>query len=173
MFNDDNEVEEVIEEEGEELEAEEEAEVETKSEREKTLEAENKKLQAILDRNKNKGTNNQKSNDFGYDVKAYLKASGIAAGEFDFVKAEMKASGTKDVDSLLENKYFQTRLEEHRELSKTQDAIPAGKRSGGVATDSVEYWMAKPIEDVPLDKRRAVVNARLEQEKNKGKFYNA
>lgn len=172
MFNDDNEVEEVVEVEEEE-ETEEEAGEETKTEKELALEAENKKLKAILDRNKNKIGTPQKSNDFGYDVKAYLKASGIKANEFDFVKAELKSSGTKDVDTLLENEYFQAKLEKHRELGKTQDAIPSGKRSGGVATDSVEYWMAKPIEDVPLDKRRAVVNAKLEQEKNKGKFYNA
>lgn len=171
MFNDDNEVEDTIEEEVEEVEVEEEVE-ETKTEKELALEAENKKLKAILDRNKNKSGTTQKSSDFGYDVKAYLKASGIKASEFDFVKAEMKSSGIKDVDALLENEYFTTKLEKHRELSKTQEAIPSGKRSGGVATDSIEYWMAKPIEDVPVDKRRAVVNAKLEQEKNKGKFYN-
>ncbi len=136
--------------------------------------AEALKFKAILDRNKDKvkTATPSKSTDFGYDVKAYLKASGINPTEFDFVKAELKGSGMKDVDSLLENDYFKSKLEKHRELSKTQEAIPSGKRSGGVATNSPEYWMGKPIEEVPADMRRAVVNAKLEQEKNKGKFYN-
>jgi len=135
--------------------------------------AEALKNKAILDRNKNKPATPSKSNDFGYDVKAYLKASGIKTDEFDFVKTEMKSAGIKDVDALLENKYFQSKLEEHREISRTQEATPKGNRSGGVATDSVEYWMAKPIEEVPTDKRRAVVNAKLEKEKGQGKFYNS
>lgn len=136
--------------------------------------AEALKYKAILDRNKGKSDKPaSKSNDFGYDVKAYLKASGIKVEEFDFVKNEMKSAGIKDVDTLLGNKYFQANLEEHREISRTQEATPKGNRSGGVATDSIEYWMAKPIEEVPADKRRAVVNAKLEKEKGQGKFYNS
>lgn len=115
----------------------------------------------------------KKSDDFGYDVKAYLKTSGIDSKEFDFVKNELKSSGLKDVDSLLENDYFKARLESFRKLSKTADAIPSGKRSGGVETNSVEYWMGKPIEDVPADMRIKVVNAKLEKEKTKGVFYNS
>jgi len=171
MFNEDIEVEEKVE--VEEVENEEGEEVEEKEEQGvEYWKAEALKNKAILERNKNKITTPQKSGDFGYDVKAYLKASGISTTEFDFVKAEMKASGLKDVDELLENPYFKTKLESQREINKTQEAIPKGNRSGGVATDSVEYWMAKPIEDVPLDKRRAVVNAKLEKEKSKNKFYN-
>lgn len=167
MFNEDTTEEEVI-------EVEETIEEETKEEDTTDWKAEALKFKAILDRNKDKVKSEtpSKSTDFGYDVKAYLKASGISPSEFDFVKTELKGSGMKDVDALLENEYFKSKLEKHRELSKTQEAIPSGKRSGGVATDSVEYWMGKPIEEVPADKRRAVVNAKLEQEKNKGKFYN-
>lgn len=158
-------------------------ETETESETESTEEtqeeekgvdywkAEALKNKAILDRNKNKPASS-KSNDFGYDVKAYLKASGIKAEEFDFVKGEMKTSGIKDVDILLENKYFQTGLAEFREISRSAEATPKGNRSGGVATDSVEYWLAKPIEEVPMSKRREVVNARLAKEQNQSKFYN-
>lgn len=138
--------------------------------------AEALKYKAILDRNKTKKADEKpasKSNDFGYDVKAYLKASGIKADEFDFVKAELKASGMKDIDALLENSYFTDRLEKHRELTKTQDATPTGKRSGGVPTDSVEYWLGKPIEEVPSNMRIKVVNARLKQDESKGMFYNS
>jgi len=155
----------------------EEVEQEQEQEEEQGVEywkAEALKNKAILERNKNKLQKEpKKSDDFGLDVKGYLKASGIASTEFDFVKAEMKASGETDIDSLLENDYFKAKLEKHREATKTKDAVPTGKRSGGVATGSVDYWLAKPIEDVPANMRREVVNAKLKQENSQGKFYNS
>jgi len=42
-----------------------------------------------------------------------------------------------------------------------------------VPTDSVDYWMSKPIEEVPPEMRIKVVNARLAKEKTKGVFYNS
>ena len=139
--------------------------------------AEALKYENILDRNKNKKADEKpasktKSDDFGYDVKAYLKSSGINASEFEFVRAEVKASG-QDVDSLLENEYFQAKLEKHRELTKTADATIKGKRSNAVATDSIDYWMAKPFEEVPQDMRSKVLNAKLAKDSSKGKFYNS
>lgn len=137
-------------------------------------EARAKKAEAAImkAKSKPKEENPKKSNDFGYDVKAYLKSSGIDAKEFDFVKEQMKESGIKDVDSLLSNPYFQSQLETHRELQQTAEAAPKGKRTGGVATDNVDYWLSKPIEEVPQEHRRAVVNAKLEQDSNKSRFYN-
>lgn len=133
------------------------------------------KYKAILDRNKEKKEEVKKetrSDDFGYDVKAYLKSSGIKSSEFDFVKNELK-NFNGDVDALIDNEYFQAKLEKQRAISKTADATPKGKRTGSPATDSVEYWMAKPFADVPQEMRRKVVNAKLDQEKNKGIFYNS
>lgn len=174
MFNEDNQEDVTLENDIEEVEEIEEEEEESTPSREAELEAENKKLKAILERNKNKTTDKpNKSNDFGYDVKAYLKASGIKASEFDFVKTELKKSGMKDVDALLENEYFISALEKHRAVAKTSEAIPRGNRSGGVATDSVEYWLSKPFEEVPVSMRREVVNAKVAREKNQGKFYNS
>lgn len=135
--------------------------------------AEALKNKAILERNKGKEREVEKpqSDGFGYDVKAYLKASGINANEFDFVKAEMKASG-KDVDSLLDSKYFQEALETKRALTKTANATIKGKRSSGVSTDSVEYWASKDFADVPMNMRGKVLAHREAAEKNKGTFYN-
>lgn len=149
-------------------------EVEEEQADEKDWKAEALKFKAILDRNakKEKEEPKHKSDELGLDVKGYLKASGIKAAEFDFVQKELKASG-QDIDTLLENEYFQAKLEKHRELGKTAEATPTGKRSGGVAIDSVDYWMAKPIEDVPQNMRLAVVNAKLGKDKNKGVFYNS
>jgi len=116
---------------------------------------------------------NGKSDDFDYGEKAFLTANGIKGSkEFDFVKSELKSSG-QDLDSLLENDYFQTKLEKFRALNKTAEAIPTGKRSGGVSVDSVEYWSTKPIEEVPKEMRIKVVNAKLEKETKKGVFYNS
>ena len=143
---------------------------------EKDWKAEALKYKAILDRKAKKAEPAQeetKSNDFGYDVKGYLKTSGFKKDEFKFVFDEFKSSGVKDIDDLLENEYFQAKLAKQREISKTQDAVPQGKGGTGVPTDSIEYWMSKPIAEVPQEFRRQVVNEKLNQDKNKGKFYNS
>ena len=94
------------------------------------------------------------------------------------MQAELKASG-QDLDTLLENDYFKSKLEKFRALAQTADATPSGKRSSGVATESVEYWVAKAgnntenLEEVPKDMRQKVVNAILAKEKSKGQFYNS
>ena len=141
--------------------------------------AEALKNKAILDRNKSKKEapskeekTENKSDGFGYDVKAYLKASGIKADEFAFVKEEMKRSG-EDVDSLIENEYFLAKLEKHRKIKATEDATPKGKRTGNVATDSVDYWLGKDFKDVPQSMRAKVLEARELKEKNQGIFYNS
>lgn len=114
-----------------------------------------------------------KSNDLDYGEKAFLAANGIKGSkEFEFVKNELRQSG-QDLDALLENDYFKSRLTSFRELNKTSEATPTGKRSGGVATDSVEYWMTKPIEEVPKEMRPKVVNAKLAKHNSKGIFYNS
>lgn len=170
MFNEDTTVE-VIEEETTTTNDED----QTETRAEKDWKAEALKYKAILDRKAKKAeaAPEPQSDGFGYDVKAYLKASGIKAAEFDFVQSEFKNSGIKDIDSLLENEYFQAKLEKQRELQKTQDAIPNGKGSTAPAIDSVDYWLTKPISEVPNHLRRDVVNAKLAQDKNKSKFYNS
>lgn len=132
-----------------------------------------KKKHPELYNTETKSTTSKKSDDFDYGEKAFLNANGIKGSkEIDFVKKELKASG-ESLDSLLENDYFQQRLEKFRSLTKTSDATIKGKRSGGVATDSVEYWASKPIEEVPQSMRSKVVNFKLEKEKTKGFFYNS
>jgi hypothetical protein len=119
-----------------------------------------------------------KSDILDLGAKAFLTSNGIKGSkEFEFVQAQMKQSG-KDVESLLENGYFKTELENFRALAQTADATPTGKRSSGVATDSVEYWVAKAgpnaenLAEVPTDMRTKVVNALHAKAKDTGKFYN-
>lgn len=156
-------------------------ETDTEIEEEKGVEywkAEALKNKAILERNRAKKENHaeikkeNKSDDFGYDVKAYLKASGIKADEFDFVKKELKNFGGT-VDDLIENDYFQAKLEKERKIKETAEAIPKSRRSGTPSTDSVDYWLTKPFEEVPQNMRSKVVNARIEKEKKGVKFYNS
>lgn len=183
MENEEEKVE-VVEETVEETPAEEttKEEVETKVEKPvETLEDRRARLQRQLAQtNKKLGIEEEKpvkktskSNDLDYGEKAFLTSNGIKGSkEFEFVKDELRQSG-QDLDALLENDYFKQRLTNFRELNKTAEATPTGKRSGGVATDSVEYWMTKPIEDVPKDMRPKVVNAKLAKHNSKGVFYNS
>jgi|ERR1035437_350936 hypothetical protein len=143
--------------------------------RAKVAEAKVRELKAQLE---TKG-DSKKSDILDLGAKAFLTANGIKGSkEFEFVQQEMKKSG-QDVESLLENGYFKTGLENFRALTATADATPTGKRSSGVATDSVEYWVAKAgpnaehLDEVPKEMRTKVVNAIDSKAKNKGQFYNS
>lgn len=138
---------------------------------ERQLAQTNKKLGLEVQKPEKKAS--KKSDDLDYGAKAYLTANGIKGSkEFDFVQSELKASG-EDLDSLLENDYFKARLEKFRNLNKTAEATPRGQRSSAPSVDSVEYWSTKPIDEVPVEMRAKVVNARLDKEKNKAVFYNS
>lgn len=149
---------------------------ETTTKPEKDWKAEALKYKAILERNKDKPHTKEpskKSDDLDYGAKAFLKASGIENTEFDFVKDELKKSGLKDLESLLDNPYFKAELENRRELVKTKNATIKGKASNQVATDSVEFWLTKPIDEVPREMRYKVIQAKLKKETNTGVFYNS
>lgn len=140
---------------------------------ERQLEQLKKKHPELYPNQTSQRSERKQSDDFGYDVKAFLTANGIkGAKEFDFFKTEMKKSG-QDVESLLENEYFIQRLNSFRELNKTSEATIKGSRSNSVPTDSVEYWASKPIEEVPQAMRIKVVNHKLKQNESKGTFYNS
>jgi len=117
-------------------------------------------------------TKETKSDGIGYAEKAFLLANGIKGEETKLVEEAIKKTGGT-IEEVLANQYFQAQLKEVRDLAITSDATPKGNRAKGIPTDSVEYWMAKPIEDVPQNMRLQVVNAKLEQDKVKGTFYNS
>ena len=114
-----------------------------------------------------------KSNDLGYGEKAFLVANGVKGeNESKLVQSFMQETG-KTLEQVLDSKYFQAELNEMRELSTTANAAISGKRSGNVATNTVEYWMGKDFKDVPADMKSKVVNARMKTETSKGQFYNS
>lgn len=136
--------------------------------RAKVAEAKVKELKAQLEAN----GPSKKSDGLDYGQKAFLTASGYKApAEMKLAYEVMKESG-KDLEQVLESKYFQAEVESMRELAKTANAVIPGKRSA-LATDSVEYWLTKPFEEVPHDMRQKVLNAEIAQTKSKGMFYNS
>lgn len=141
----------------------------------KDWKAEALKYKAILDRNKDKKpeSKSKKSEGLDYGQKAFLVANGIKGeDEIGLVEDAMKKTGDS-LEGVMENPYFKAQLENVRELAKTKDAMPKDTKLGGVPTDSVEYWMSKPIEEVPSEMRIKVVNEKLRQSQSKGVFYNS
>lgn len=115
----------------------------------------------------------KKSGELDYGQKAFLVANGIKGEkEFALVKEAMTQSG-KSLENILESKWFQSELEESRAITKTENATPKSTRTGNSPNDDVDYWMSKPIEEVPQHLRIKVVNKRLENERGGSGFYNS
>lgn len=116
-----------------------------------------------------------KSSELGYAEKAYLIANGIKGADEVSLVEEFLANTGKELDSVVESKFFQSELKELREARASADAVPKGsKRSGSSSKDSVDYWLAKGElpENTPDNQelRRKVVNARYERESRTNKF---
>lgn len=105
--------------------------------------------------------------------KAVLRTEKIThPDEIELVKQIMKDTG-KDLDDVLETRFFKKELESLREDRATDEALPKGsKRSSQASRDSVAYWIAKdelpPATDPEL--RRKVVQAKIDKEKSKSQF---
>jgi hypothetical protein len=128
----------------------------TKLEKLKLKNAERKGAEKAIEKQNNK-------QGFDYAEKAFLKASDIKPDEYALVEEAMKATG-KDLESVLDSKWFQAELKEQREAKVSKDAVPSGtKRSSSSARDTVDYWIAKG-ELPPADQRELrtkVVNAKI------------
>ena len=176
LEQDENETQEIVEETLGELENKQLLEEESTTEPEMDWKAEALKYKAILDRNKDKPHTKEpskKSDELDYGAKAFLKSSGIENTEFDFVKEELKKSRLKDLESLLDNPYFKAELDTRRNLDKSKNATIKGKSANGVATDSIDYWLTKPIDEVPKEMRFKVVQAKMKKDNSGGSFYNS
>jgi len=104
--------------------------------------------------------------------KAILRVEKITdSDEVDLVQSIMKETG-KDLEAVLESKYFKSELAALRQDRETKDAIPNNsKRTGQSTRDSVEYWLAKG--ELPKDNpalKIKVVNAKIAREKDKNQF---
>lgn len=113
------------------------------------------------------------SNEFGYAEKAFLTASGLKGSkEFELAQKFARETG-KNLEQVLESKYFQNELEEMREIDRTANAAIRGKDSKGMSIDSVEYWASKDFKDVPREMKAKVIDFKLKKEKEKDVFYNS
>ena len=105
--------------------------------------------------------------------KAVLRAEKITSSdEIALVEAIKKETG-RDVEAILESRYFQSELKALREEKTSQDAMPSkAKRTSQATTNSVDYWLAKgempPANEPAL--RREYVNAKIEKAKAVSNF---
>lgn len=105
--------------------------------------------------------------------RAVLRAEKItSADEIELIESIKKETG-KDVESILESRYFQSELKALREEKTSQDAMPSKtKRNSQSSTSSVDYWLAKgempPASEPKL--RTEYVNARIAKEKAVSQF---
>lgn len=101
-----------------------------------------------------------------------LRQEGIKSqDEIDLVESIRKDTG-KDVEDIIDSRFFQAELKLLREERASKDAVPNGsKRSQQTAKDDVEYWISKG--ELPKDNptlRQKVVNERITRERNKNTF---
>jgi len=123
-----------------------------------------------------KGSKTPKKQEEGFDYaeKAYMKVNDVLPDEYELVQKIMEDTG-KNLDEVLESKYFRAEQKEHRESKASEDAIPdGGQRGGKSAKDSVDYWIAKgempPNTPEYQQLRREYVNSRLKKETDTSKF---
>lgn len=117
----------------------------------------------------------KKKEDVGLDRmdKAILRVEKIThPDDVELVEQIMRETG-KDLESVLESKYFKAELADLREGRATEEAVPKGtKRSSQASRDSVQYWLNKgelpPVDQVDL--RRKVVQAKIDKEKSGSQF---
>ena len=113
-----------------------------------------------------------KEKGFDYAQKAFMKVNDVTSKEYPLVQNIMDATG-KDLEQVLESKYFRAEQKELREAEASADAVPDGtKRSAQTSRDKVDYWIAKgelpPADQVQL--RRDYVNAKLKKAEDVSKF---
>jgi len=92
--------------------------------------------------------------------------------EVDLVQSIMKETG-KDVEDVLESRYFKAELKAMREDKTAEDAIPSSsKRSSNSNRNSVDYWLAKgempPAGESKL--RQDYVNAKINKARTSSQF---
>lgn len=116
-----------------------------------------------------------KSSELGYAEKAYLQGNDIRGNEeFAVIQKYLKDTG-KSLDELVDEtsvvgKIIRSEIKEMRDAKVTADAVPKGtKRSSSSTRDSVDYWVKKDLSEVPQEMKIAVVNRRIELEKDKNR----
>lgn len=143
-------------------------------ERLEKLEKEN----ASLKRDLKKATKSSKntdgdSSDLDYGQLAYLTANGIKGDSEIELAQQVVADSGKELKDVINSGYFQAQLKELRDTETAKKAMPESNRNGNVASDNVEYWIAKgelPPKDTHPELRRKVVKAKRDKATRSNKF---
>lgn len=105
--------------------------------------------------------------------RAILRGEKITSqDEIELVESIKRETG-KDVESILESRYFKSELKALREDKMSDDATPkSNNRATSQNRNTVEYWLAKgempPMSEPKL--RQDYVNARISKEKSRSQF---
>jgi len=150
----------------------------TKDKPKETLEQKEIRLERQLARiKKQRGepVEKKETSSLDYGQKAFLVAHKVSSKEEQALALEFMKNTGKDLDDVVENKYFQAELKELRESKAEANARPDGsKRSGYSPKTSVDYWVAKgelpPNTPENQALRREVVNTRYKNETSGSKF---
>lgn len=117
--------------------------------------------------------------EFGLLQKTFLRSAGITDGEEIELAQKIQERTGMGWDELVEDDYFQSRLEKHRDSKANLEATSGvkGGSGSGNAKESVEYWIKKGVppsrEEVPSRKTRAqIARAFLDAQKHSKTFYN-
>ncbi len=119
-----------------------------------------------------------KSGDLDFGEKAYLKSMLDIKGadEIALVKQWRTRTGD-DLDTLVSDDIFLSKLTSLREARTSQEAIPSGTRRSNASTkDSVEFHLEKyengsmKLNDMDFDMRSKVLTAKLEKDKKSSTF---
>lgn len=120
-----------------------------------------------------------KTEEFGLPQKSYLRAAGITHPEDVELAKTLSKKWGMDVDVLVDDEDFKSRLERQQNTRIQTDATSNIKGGGGTnsAKNTADYWLAKgqppTPDDVPDTKaRRAIIRQFMENKGSSKKFYN-
>lgn len=125
--------------------------------------AKDKETKPKVKKLKSKGTDK-----LDYAEKAFLISNGIKGTEEHQLAIDTMKNSGKDLDEVIESKFFMSELKDLRDKAAKDDATPpssSGRASASPKTD-VDYWIAKgtlPPED-QTELRQKVVNARMKSQ---------
>jgi len=109
-----------------------------------------------------------------YGQKAFLIANGIKGTDEHQLAVDTMTNSGKDLDEVIESKFFMSELKDMREKKTLEDATPpsSSSRSTSSPKNEVSYWIAKgelpPADQTEL--RQKVVNAKMKAQTDGNPF---
>lgn len=116
------------------------------------------------------------SDKLDYGQKAFLVANGIKGNEEHQLAVDMMKNSGKDLDEVIENKFFMSELKEMRDAKAINEATPPsdGDRPSSTPRDEAGFWVAKgempPNTPENQKLRQDVVNAKMKSQTDGNPF---